>query len=119
MTLGTCSALYSLAYKLQINTRLCKLSWIALHLLKKAKELKKIVYLIIWYCMYICGCVTGELKVSQSKRTYLITMSTFQMAMLLMFEKVRYFSVLLHYLVTQSRQRHYLEASSPWVASKP
>ena len=36
------------------------------------------------------GCVdTGELKVSQSKRTYLITMSTFQMAMLLMFEKVR------------------------------
>ncbi|XP_045120266.1 cullin-2-like isoform X2 [Portunus trituberculatus] len=30
----------------------------------------------------------GELKVSQSKRTYLITMSTFQMAMLLMFEKV-------------------------------
>ncbi|XP_063611017.1 cullin-2-like [Penaeus indicus] len=30
----------------------------------------------------------GELKVSHSKRTYLITMSTFQMAMLLMFEKV-------------------------------
>ncbi|XP_076032202.1 cullin 2 [Oratosquilla oratoria] len=30
----------------------------------------------------------GELKVNHSKKTYLITMSTFQMAMLLMFEKV-------------------------------
>ena len=43
-----------------------------------------------WFrCAVYNVCVgAGELKVSQSKRTYLITMSTFQMAMLLMFEKV-------------------------------